>query len=108
MNTDRNNFVNKQSIYLLAIALIIFLSNSCMGQKTQNASEQNKQNLEAQTRQNRIGCKSPEEIENIKPPVEWKGSDLQRAVFQRDIKTVKKLLQQNVDIEEKDNYGRTA
>lgn len=108
MHTSRNSIINKQSVYLSVAALIIFLSSSCAVQMAQDSFEQNPQSTREKPNTNLIKCKSAAELENIKPSADGKISDLQRAVVQRDVKAVKKLLRQNVNVEEKDNYEATA
>ena len=107
MNINRNNHFYKQPFCLIFAALII-LPTSCKAQKAQDSPSQNVQTSPTPVRENRGGCQPPTEVKDVGQPEETKFSDLTGAVLRKDVKTVKKLLSQNVDLEERGKDDRTA
>lgn len=99
---------NNSPFYLLTIAALMISSTSCKAQKVQDSSEQKTQTAPVETNNNRGGCQPPPEIRDAGQPKEKKFSDLTGAVLRNDVKNVKKLLSQNVDLEERGTDERTA
>lgn len=91
----------------LAFALLIFSSTACFGQNKPDSSTDGNLQIAPTPSVNAQKCRSQEEAEKAKPPAEQKSSPLNEAAFRRDLTTVKKLLKQNADPNEKDSYGKT-
>ena len=115
MNTNPASKFLFRMFYWLIIALAGISINACAVQSESNTydialpqttatvtSASNTQNNKTND------CKSSAEIEAIQPSSKSQISDLKRAVLGRNIKSLKKLLQQNVDVEEKDQYESTV
>ena len=107
MNINRNS-IEKKLIYTLVFITVIFFLCSCIKQKAQKSTEQTLPKIPMETPANGIKCKSPEEIESLKQTTNSSDSDLIKAVLQKNVEAVKKILRQNSDTEVKDNYQSTA
>ena len=117
MNTDRNNILASQLVYALGLMLITFLFSSCGTQSAQELPNRNirdtqkaSNTITPQTNSNNqkvAGCKSDEELQNFKPLPERSESELNKAILQRNIEVVRKLLRQKADPNEAGNFGNT-
>lgn len=109
MNINLVSRVSIRVFYALVLALVTVVpSSSCVAQsRPKTPDEPIAQTSPGARNAEAVKCQSPEEIENLKRPLEWKGNELNRAVIYRDIAAVKNLLRQKVNLDEKDNFGDT-
>jgi uncharacterized protein len=98
MNTGQRNSGKKYLADLIVFVLVVILTS------TSSAFVPSNSQSSAQTKPS--DC-NPSTQENAQPLPEWRGSELHEAISREDLKTVRTLLKQNANPNEKDNYGNT-
>lgn len=98
MNISHNNRVKKLLTVLVSFAYGFLFQGSCFAQSDIPP-------VRSQSGNESTDCSSSTQPENAQPLPGWQGSDLHKAISRQDIVTVRKLLKQKANPNEKDNYG---
>jgi ankyrin repeat protein len=101
LNTSRNKDLIKG-----AALVVLCLTFSVMVQES-GSTQPDPVYAPTQSTNEAIDCHSAKPGDNAPPLPEWQGSELHKAIARQDIIGVKKLLTQQANPNEKDNYGNT-